>query len=1306
MNKKFSTLVAVLLAAGAWTTLDAKVIKVETPVSGQAVVIGSNLDGSKEGASVYLTAEGYAAAIEGEVSAETTTWELVLLEAETKSESVVPQYYLKTKDSEGTIVYLIQTAEESGEEVESKSGESEGGETTYTYSVKAATEEMPPVVVSIVNDRIQVMEGETAKNLKFAESAISAEAIDSKSGETVLTTVEFGVYSADDVFPGTGDVAVDEKGKVTDLNSFVENAAEATASFYLQVEGGYLYVADGEVKVSEKSAATAAYSWTLDENKKMYSVALDRANNDVKYLNAAAAVTKAAANWSLVKANVATAVSVANSTLTVGAATISGVSVSSLAPAATNATITIDGQTVALQASFNNGEYYFISGGDAAKAWKGATDGTVSATTAVNTDECLWAIEDASANGVTRYKFKNKATGKYAMLNKSIEFVYTAAYNSGMYLSIANGANLDADLTNATAAVSFGIYKSTIENVDAKELNDVLGNGFGLSILKVKDSKDKVEGMDAFDGKLTAIVTKGSDAADVKTFQLINGDKYVALTVANEWGVENTGVNKRGGKFVLIDGKELAKNTDKYLTYFTIKRYSGVADNLIDHVSVSDKAAAATDTRNLYIMKLGEDLVLTGTVGTIAGEIYPYITLGLNNVASVKQFLGTFWNISFAATNSEVTDANKYKVGRAFAIEDDAPEYVLASSVEAGFPEAQWAVTAADLNTNKFTLANRETKAEIKDIVLRETSEKNVYVVESVETNKNLKAGDKIKMSAYEDPTMFDGFMQSTENALRNQKYYMGQYHAITGNKNVYFSENHQKSHQLGVVTDKENATLWNLSFRMKDYDGGTKNAVDTVFVETVFATLIDGKIVTDPDNKKVEKSKLAILPYQFQNRSNDEYVVYNDGQGYKFYVLNPDKKKDNAHSFALKKQPNGTYNIVQFKTEDNESTTTVDETHQFDKKIYVANSEVDGFGELRQMDTYATDNNSLMVVEKADAPEYHKIAVEWGDTISLYREENNAQVLYEKHDDKSVVEKDTLSFLNIDNINQFSVNPAIFADTAYINRTINGEANTCYQYLLAVNVDKEKTHYCPYNPEHNTGEWLAANGGPCADAKEHRAVKGRFLVNLIDTANVYGATHLHNNPYVNEVEAGESRAKLSFVEGIHADDTLYITRKGGEVVKLAMDTTDFNVAKFAFRYVDNDAKTFKIQTQWKNYFPTEDAEKVEKTASNDGYLKWINGTLVVENGFANGDVFGIEENVKRDPVANEDITTSSISIVAKEGAVIINGAAGKKVTISNVLGQTVANTVLSSDKAEIAAPAGVVVVAVEGEAAVKAIVK
>ena len=57
-------------------------------------------------------------------------------------------------------------------------------------------------------------------------------------------------------------------------------------------------------------------------------------------------------------------------------------------------------------------------------------------------------------------------------------------------------------------------------------------------------------------------------------------------------------------------------------------------------------------------------------------------------------------------------------------------------------------------------------------------------------------------------------------------------------------------------------------------------------------------------------------------------------------------------------------------------------------------------------------------------------------------------------------------------------------------------------------------------------------------------------------------------------------------------------------------------------------------------------------------------------------------------------------------GAVIVKGAQGKKVVINNVLGQTVANTVITSSEATISVPAGVVFVAVEGEPAVKAIVK
>lgn len=73
---------------------------------------------------------------------------------------------------------------------------------------------------------------------------------------------------------------------------------------------------------------------------------------------------------------------------------------------------------------------------------------------------------------------------------------------------------------------------------------------------------------------------------------------------------------------------------------------------------------------------------------------------------------------------------------------------------------------------------------------------------------------------------------------------------------------------------------------------------------------------------------------------------------------------------------------------------------------------------------------------------------------------------------------------------------------------------------------------------------------------------------------------------------------------------------------------------------------------------------------------------------------------------ANDEINASAVKVVAGEGQITIVGAAGKRVAINNLLGQTIANTVITSDDAVIKVPAGIVVVAVEGETTVKAIVK
>ena len=66
---------------------------------------------------------------------------------------------------------------------------------------------------------------------------------------------------------------------------------------------------------------------------------------------------------------------------------------------------------------------------------------------------------------------------------------------------------------------------------------------------------------------------------------------------------------------------------------------------------------------------------------------------------------------------------------------------------------------------------------------------------------------------------------------------------------------------------------------------------------------------------------------------------------------------------------------------------------------------------------------------------------------------------------------------------------------------------------------------------------------------------------------------------------------------------------------------------------------------------------------------------------------------------ANEEITAEGNVIVAgANGAVVVKGAEGKNVIVSTILGKVVANEVVSSDNATIAAPAGVVVVSVDGE--------
>lgn len=142
------------------------------------------------------------------------------------------------------------------------------------------------------------------------------------------------------------------------------------------------------------------------------------------------------------------------------------------------------------------------------------------------------------------------------------------------------------------------------------------------------------------------------------------------------------------------------------------------------------------------------------------------------------------------------------------------------------------------------------------------------------------------------------------------------------------------------------------------------------------------------------------------------------------------------------------------------------------------------------------------------------------------------------------------------------------------------------------------------------------------------------------------------------------------------------------------------------------------ISAQGKATYGFSEAVKGSIAPAHAAWLKMQNGCLVLTRGDSKFEaaktgsdgalIFNAYQKTEEDDMvtSNDEIAAEGIAIVASNGTVTIQGAAGKSVVITNILGKVIAETVLTSDNATIAVPAGIVAVAVDGEEAVKAIVK
>ena len=380
----------------------------------------------------------------------------------------------------------------------------------------------------------------------------------------------------------------------------------------------------------------------------------------------------------------------------------------------------------------------------------------------------------------------------------------------------------------------------------------------------------------------------------------------------------------------------------------------------------------------------------------------------------------------------------------------------------------------------------------------------------------------------------------------------------------------------------------------------------------------------------------------------------------------------------------------------------------------------------------------SAFAVVENDAPLYRRfngVAPEtYGDAsnaplnLKFYRYNNDQEYLFENYSSENSyrdgINDKSISFLGVNNAMQFEETATrsytMFVDTAYVRNNTRMP-----QYLIAVKpeVVEGDTLLCDASThQHKTPEEALA----C----EHSIIRPSF-VRAMYLFNAQDSIDAKNYDYQGKAAYGaKDYTRLAFKDAVHAMDTLYILNPGVTTEqliesnfknedlfadKIALDNNKHKNVVFQFRLLDEKDNRFLIESEAEKNGAAvlnKDLDHVCVAPTAGGWVKVQNGVPVIaryqdfNEASAQADVFDVNDEIKYDATANDEIAVEGVSVVAGNGQVTIMGAAGKNVTITNILGKVIASQVIASDNATIAVPAGIVAVAVEGEAAVKAIVK
>ena len=939
-----------------------------------------------------------------------------------------------------------------------------------------------------------------------------------------------------------------------------------------------------------------------------------------------------------------------------------------------------------------------------------ATTATVNANLEVNS--YIWTVKETKVGAKYYYTFTNASTGKVLTINGAVDsetlvkdfgtpaaqattsFVWNqstaAAYTGGTVLTYESASATTKGFTLAETTTTFGtggdfyLYEVAPTLVEASDLNNAAKGAFTLKYDKSTNNPfagslrafqvSTLSGSGVTDGTYFATSwpasLNGEDAitslADFKkcTFIAANPQSNYKINDLNIDGGEGFGFINVKGSMLLTTPADVTAMKKGYIksnnaAFAVEQEYGNTTDYQLSLTGASfiskDGKSVKTIAGELIIAALNDQqgkYVTTVLESNANFDSYTKTcTIDAANLQTVDKLLSTdkasVFNIKFLSKNAGSQDATKSEYNKYLGVNGKTEVFFAqgANFVNLDAPENQWIIIDADKDNNIFTFQNRDLVGQTFDVQLVKTDKDNVYTVIDKTTSPvtfNYAWVDKTS-KAYTVSASADGELADATIELT----------AVTVDPTA------------GFVTDQLN-------------DAGLVKFVATSDQKLIVDKLYLGEGVAAPTTLEMHKDaassylwtivKSDVTPYESYN----DYAYYNAGDKKVEYKLNADTVKVSLFCFKLY-GVDDTYLKVTSDKLAVESDIDAADAQQF---LIKANK--NGTYSLIEVGATATDYRDVVADENVKT-----FSVNDADA-TVDNNTNGASAFYDYEQTYILtIEKEELT-------------PSLKHEPNYValnasNRGYVAMDSVLFEGIVAP-VSSLKSAY--------TAEELTFR----LDTVDTNAIvpafyishKGNFMYNAKDSADYYNdgtASAEGNRNYLLKDSQKEYVKAIFRAATLVASDTL-ATTVGGKDAAVTVNKTKETLGGL------NNFK-FNIVQQTKE----SEGEYVIKSVNDRKYLFNLNGFL----GFTADATKALVVNVEQSeaPVANESIeAASSVKVIATNGAVIVKGAAGKKVAISNVLGQTVANTVIASDEATIATPAGVVVVTIEGEAAVKAIVK